>query len=81
MNTVDANVRLDGTDGKEATGYAYENHHQRPIMYFLAVMECHNEAYKTFGAIDSRNADFVLRVNFDLRADGDHSSYEKQGIV
>ena len=50
-------------------------------MYFIAVMECHGEAYRTFGAIDRNSVDFVVRVNLDLRADGNHASYEKQGIV
>ena len=27
LNVVNATVPLDGTDSREATGYAYENHH------------------------------------------------------
>lgn len=66
-------------DGSETTSLTTntERNWFHPEMYFLAVMDCHDEIFKTVG----NNPFGRVSINADLRDDDNEFSYEDQGLL
>lgn len=70
-------IPLDGSNAHEVYLTSYERNWFRPVMYYVAVMDCDDYLHEAIGD----NKFGRISIEAEMTADEDHFPYEKQGII
>lgn len=70
-------IPLDGSEALESYVTRTERNWHRPVMYYMAVMDCDDNIHNMLGD----NKFGRIQIEAVMTANEDHFSYEKQGIV
>ena len=70
-------IPLDGSEAMESYVTRTERNWRRPVMYYMAVMDCDDNIHNALGA----NRFSRIQIEAVMTANEDHFPYEKQGII